>query len=801
MLVSFNWLKEFVEIERSAAEVAELLTMGGMEVEGLSRKGAELSSILTARIEEITPHPSADRLQLARVRLHDREETVVCGAPNIAVGRIVPYAAPGAVLPGGQRIEAAEVRGVRSAGMLCSERELDLTDDHSGIMQLENSVAIGVPLTEVLPFVDDYVLETSVTPNRGDCLSMVGTAREVAALSDKPWKRPDLASEVSDSPIQERISLEVPDSDLCPRYVATMVEGLTIGPSPLPVRVRLHRAGMRPISNVVDATNLILLECGQPLHAFDWSLLRGRKIVVRRCDPGESFVTLDGENRKLPDHTLMIRDAERSVALAGIMGGLNSEINEHTESVLIESACFEPFGVRRTAKALGMSTEASFRFERGVDPEGTLWAALRAAQLIQQTAGGRVLRGHLDAYPRPIERPAVTVRTRKVNGLLGVKLTKNQIRSLLKRLDMEVHDGGRESCSVTPPSWRWDLPREVDMIEEVARVYGFQNIPVSMVRYESAPDRSRVERRALRRVARVFASTGFTEIISMSFVPKQAAWEFFADADQTGPLGLMNPLTEDISHMRTSLLPGLLAAARRNVSFRNEDLRLFELGRVFEPTPGQELPRERHVVAGVATGARYPALWHFQRGGLDVAGKITQNPRVDFYDVKGALENLFEALGIGDISFVPSSRSYLHAGKSADVLLDGEPIGFAGQLTPAKCREHGLEEHTQLFEILLEPLLVRSRKEKAFRPIPRYPYIVSGDTIKRLISRLGHDIIVSVNLFDLYRGESIPIGYQSMAFRIRYQSPERTLTDEEVETVHSQVASMLAEEVGASMRE
>ena len=812
MLVSFNWLKEFVEIDKSAHEIAEMLSMSGIEVESVTHVGEGLEKVLAARVDEILPHPSADTLHLANISLGDRSEKVVCGAPNLKVGQIVPYAPPGASLPSGLEIVAREIRGVLSPGMICSEHELGLGDDKSGILELDSAAAPGLPLTTALPFIDDYILETGVTPNRGDCLSILGTAREVAALTGKEWRLPEMDIREVPASIHDRMTIEVPDVELCPRYVARMVDGVKIGPSPFDVRLRLIRSGMRPISNVVDATNLILLECGQPLHAFDYTFLEDHKIVVRRSDPGEAFVTLDGTERKLPPNALMIRDGKRAVGLAGIMGGLNSEISADTTAVLIESACFERFGIRRTAKALGMSTEASFRFERGVDPEGSFWAAHRSAYLIWKLAGGDILSGVIDVYPKRITRPPVRVRSKRVNRFLGTNRKKKEMISCLNRLKIDTKDIDKETFEATPPSWRWDLDREEDMIEEVARIYGFQKIPVSLPLYRSAPDRTREHHSAVRGVAELMNASGFTEVITMSFVSRPEAEEFRTGGVAAPPLSLINPLTEDQMVMRTSLIPGLLSVMKRNKSFWLEDLKLYEIGKAFLVEPGQELPREELRLAGLATGARYPGLWHFHRGEIDARGKLDPAMLVDFFDVKGALENVLEGLGIGEARYAPSSLPFLHPGTSADLMLEDEAIGSVGELAPAKAREHDLNGRVYIFEILLEPLLIRSRKERVFKPLPRYPYIerdlsfiveekVSGDVIKHLISRLGHDIIASVVLFDLYRGESIPPGHQSVAYRIRYQSEDRTLTDEEAQEVHSRIVDALVKEVGARMRE
>lgn len=814
MLVSFNWLKEFVDIDRSAEEIADILTMGGTEVEGVTRVGQGLEKMLTARIEEITPHPKSEKMRLTRLSLGDREVTVVCGAPNIEVGQVVPYAPPGSALPSGMEIAEATIKGVVSPGMICSEKELELGEDASGILVLDEGTVPGISLTEAYPLIDDVILETSVTPNRGDCLSILGTAREVAALTGKPWRIPEFTIEESGESVHDKAAIEVPDYDLCPRYVARVIDGVTIAPSPLDIRLRLARSGVRPISNVVDATNLILLECGQPLHAFDFTFLRGGKIVVRRCEPGETFVTLDGTERRLPENALMIRDGERSVALAGIMGGLNSEIQDDTSVVLLESACFERFNIRRTAKALGMATEASFRFERGIDPEGTLWAAHRVTYLIQKLAGGSILAGHLDVYPEPIVRAPVPMKTKAAVGLLGVDLTSTQCGSYLERLGITVgrQDDADETLVCTPPSWRWDLDRDVDMIEEVARVHGFQNIPLSTPTYVAATDKTREDRNQLRGVAGLMNATGFTEIITMSFGTEESAGEFIGKRADAGALPLLNPLTEDYAVMRTSLIPGLISALKRNINFRSEDLSLYEIGMTFHPVAGEELPLEELRLAAIATGSRYPESWHFHRGHVDIYGKVQKDPETDFYDMKGALENVLEGLGVSEATFVPSKIEFLHPGKSADVIVGDQVIGFVGELSPKKTRDHDFTGKVLIFEILLEPLLIQTRKERVFRPIPRYPYVerdlslvvernCSGDQIKHLISRLGHDIIASVVLFDLYRGESIPDGYQSVAFRIRYQSEDRTLTDEEVQEVHSRVVEAVTSELGAALRE
>ncbi|MGC8658562.1 MAG: phenylalanine--tRNA ligase subunit beta [Desulfomonilaceae bacterium] len=814
MLVSLNWLKEFVDINITPNEVAEVLTMGGIEIESLNRVGSELKSCFTAKIENVYAHPKSDKLKLVDINIGSRTETVVCGAPNVRAGLVVAYAPDGANLASGIKVSRLTIKGVESRGMLCSEKELGLGEDASGLLVFDRATPVGVPLTEAFPDVEDVILEVSITPNRGDCLSILGVAREIAALTGVSVRMPQFAVLESDQKAKDHLVIEVPDYDLCPRYVARIIENVQVRPSPFSTRLRLYRGGVRPISNIVDATNYVLMECGQPLHAFDYFSLDGQKIVVRRCLPGEIFQTLDKSERRLPPDSLMICDGSKSVALAGIMGGLNSEIVDTTNKVVIESACFERFGIRRTAKALGMSTEASFRFERGIDPEGCVWAANRVSTLIQQWAGGHIYSGTIDVYPERIVRNTVRLRKSKIARTLGLDVSFQDSKAYLEGLGIVVRgvDGNGETLECTAPSWRWDLEREIDYVEEIARVHGFQNIPATMPLCRAEPDRTKRNFNLVNRVRDLMAASGFTEIITMSFIPGASADPFKGNPEKEPDLALLNPLTEDFAVMRRSLLPGVMGALKRNLNFKNENLRLYEIGRAFVPVSGSETPIEELRLTGAACGLRHPDLWHFSRGEIDILGKVEVRPEVDFFDIKGALENILEGLGLDEVQFIPSSRPFLHPGKSAELLVNDLQIGYLGELSPEKTREIGLSKKVQIFDIFLEPIFVQSRKDKVFRPIPRYPFIerdisiivetnCSEDKIKLLISRLGHDIINLVILFDLYRGESIPEGHKSMAFRIRYQAEDRTLTDAEVQEVHSRVVETLIRELNATVRE
>ncbi|MGC8602376.1 MAG: phenylalanine--tRNA ligase subunit beta, partial [Desulfomonilaceae bacterium] len=459
MLVSLNWLKEFVDVNIEPEKMANMLTMGGIEVESLKHLGSELKMCLTAKIQKILPHPNSDKLKIVRIDARTKTLEVVCGAPNAQEGQIVAYAPEGAILQSGIKISHMSIKGIASPGMLCSEKELGLGEDSSGLLIFDEDTEVGVPLPQAFRDIEDVLFEISVTPNRGDCLSILGVAREIAALTGKSVRLPVFDLRESNRDINDELVIEVPDFDLCPRYVARMIDNVQVKPSPFSVRLRLFRGGVRPISNIVDATNYVLMECGQPLHAFDHSYLDGRKIVVRRCFEGEVFQTLDKMERRLPPEALMIRDAKKSVALAGIMGGLNSEIRDSTTKVVIESACFERFGVRHTAKSLGMSTEASFRFERGIDPEGCVWAANRVSGLIQNWSGGNVFKGVIDIYPKPINRKGVVLRTSRSRTTLGIDINLKQTKTYLERLGIKVNDIGiaEDALECVAPSWRWDL--------------------------------------------------------------------------------------------------------------------------------------------------------------------------------------------------------------------------------------------------------------------------------------------------------------------------------------------------------
>ena len=794
MRVSLNWLKEYVDFDLDPSELAELLTMSGLEVEGIETVGTDLKGVVVAQIISISSHPQADQISLCRVRVGEEVLSIVCGARNMMEGDRVALALVGAELPQGTKIMKAKIRGEISEGMLCSEAELGLSTSSEGIMILPPEAPIGVPLTDFLN-VRDHILEVSLTPNRGDCLSMIGMAREVAALTGGKVHYPIPQLEEGEERIEDSVQVSILDPDLCPRYSARLIRGLQIGHSPFWLRVRLERAGMRSINNVVDVTNYVMLEYGQPLHAFDFDLLDGREIVVKRARTGETFCTLDGVERVLGKDTLMICDAHKPVAIGGIMGGLNSEIKEDTSWVLLESAYFSPPGIRLTSKALGIQTESSFRFERGIDPEGVVPASLRATTLISELTGGEVLKGVVDHYPAPIPRSKILLRLKRVNALLGMRLEREGVNDILNRLQIEVKEDRGEEWLVSPPTYRGDITREIDIIEEIGRLKGYDLIPSQTPKMWILPFRKKREEELEEQAKKVLVSLGFYEVITYNFISPQSlrALRLPSDDYRLHPLTLLNHLTEEQSVMRTTLLPGLLETARYNLSHKERDLKIFELREVYFPKEGEKLPQERRFLAGMVMGA-------FAGGGWNVSPK-----EVDFYDIKGCIERLFFELRAPSPTFTSGGREpYLHPNKEAVVKSDGETVGVLGELHPEVAEGYKLPSGVYMFELDFPSLMRKVSEEVKFTSLPRFPSIirdvavvvrkeVNAGQIAGVIKKRGNRFMESVDIFDCYWGDPIPQGQKGLAFRIRYRSSERTLTDEEVNSLHQEVLERLQE--------
>lgn len=801
MIVTYNWLKEYVDIDLSPESLADLLTMIGLEVEGVHSVGGGMDDVVVALVEERAQHPNADKLSLCRVNSGKEVLSIVCGARNFKAGDKVALARIGAVLPGDFRIKRSKIRGSESFGMLCSEKELGLAEESEGIMILDPALELGIPLFDALGL-KDTVFEIGLTPNRADCLSVIGVAREIAAKLGKRVKYPEFQLKESGAAITEKASVKVEDPDLCPRYTARYIGGCTIAPSPAWMVNRLNAVGIRSINNVVDITNYVLLEYGHPLHAFDFSFIGGGTVIVRRAGEGEVFTTLDGQERVLTGSDLTIRDAGKVIALAGIMGGENSEIRDTTCDILLESACFAPTAIRRTSKRLGMHTESSHRFERGADIQVLPSALDRAAGLIAELAGGTIAQGVIDVYPQPVDPRVIAVRLDRIAQILGVGLSGDAVTEMFRNLEFSVTPAEPGVLQVTVPTFRVDIEREIDLIEEAARLNGYENIPVTMPEVRLFSDRPSRHQRLGRRIRDILVAHGLSEVVNYSFINPKSLDRILLPQDdpRRNCVEILNPLTEEQSVMRTSLLPGLLETAARNASFRLLNLHLFEMRRVYLANQERELPDEPVFVAGLMSGARDPEVWN-----------RTTEP-VDFYDAKGLLENILGSLAIERLKFeAVEPEPYFHPGKSCRVYSGEELLGLFGELHPTVQENYGFEKPVYYFELNFEQLVTFSADVSSVSPPPRFP-----DTFRDIAMLVGDEIasgaivecirgnripeMEGVEIFDLYKGSSIPAGQKSIAVRVRYRSNERTLTDEEVNRLHQRVVANLQKKINITIR-
>lgn len=803
MQISLNWLREHVSLHLDPGEVADLLTMAGSEVEAVTLAGSGLEGVVVGHILSVSPHPNADKLSLCEVDTGSGTCSIVCGAQNIKPGDKAPLALTGTTLPGGITIKKAKIRGELSEGMLCSESELALGDNGSGIMILPPHLPVGQPVTESLGL-KDVILSISLTPNRPDCQSIIGIARELAALTHQRAHLPSPALAERGIATAELTSVTIEDPDLCPRYCARIISRITTGPSPLWMRRRLESCGMRSINSAVDVTNYVLLETGQPLHAFDLSLLDQQRIVVKRAAPGESFTTLDGTTRTLPEDALMICDGSKPVALAGIMGGLNSEVSTGTTAILLESAYFSPSGILRTAKKMGLRTESSQRFERGVDPQGVTRALDRAAQLIAELAGGEINPGFIDCRPRPLAAPpAIALSTKRTNTLLGTNLTTSTITTILEDLSFTVSAADEDTLTVVPPSFRADIKEGIDAVEEVARLVGYDKIPATLPRACSSPPLHNTAQCLEKKIVETLLRHGYHEVITYSFIsPADPERLNLHPGDpRMHKLTLRNPLSDDQSAMRTSLIPGLLTTMRKNIYQNNLNLKLFEAGPVFLVQDKARLPREVKMAAALVSGLYQEESWH------------SEKREVDFYDSKGCLESILHALPIAHFSFSPARDCpYLRSGTALDLVVNGEKAGSVGELDPRVAENFRLSQKAFLFEISLSCLGAHFSERKPFRSLPRYPAVcrdialivdatVTAQAVCDVLNRCKNKYIEEITLFDYYTGASIAAGKKSLAYRFKYQSYDHTLTDGEVNALHEDLIGILRRELGARLRE
>ncbi len=799
MKVPLKWLKDYVDIDIPVDELARKLTLAGLEVSDIQVIGGSWDKVIVGQILAVDPHPNADRLRLATVDLGGRQITVVCGAPNLVVRDKIAFALVGARLIDGhtgkvEELKPAKIRGVVSEGMICAEKELGLSDNYEGILVLPRDYEIGRPLTEYL---GETVLDIDITPNRADCLSVMGIAREAAAITGHPFRMPDLEYEEGSKGVESYASVQIKDADLCPRYCAAVIDGITIKPSPQWMQDRLAASGARPINNIVDITNYVMLEFGQPLHAFDYRDIRGQKIIVRRAAEGELMYTLDEVERKLSSDILLIADAERAVAVAGIMGGLSSEVRDSTTTILLESANFSQAAIHRGSQQLKLSSEASARFEKGLNPELAMMAVKRATQLMAQLGGGKVARGIIDVYPGKKEREAIPVSEAEVKRILGMDIDEGKIKKSLESLGLQCKKGGKGTVLVEAPWWRNDINVPVDLVEEVARATGYENIPESVLS-SPLPTGEGVPAVAFRRnLQDIMVGCGFQEIITYPLTSLEVLGRLSPTANMQAaePLKMANAMSRELEYLRTSLRAGVLNTLARNQRNRENNIRLFEIAKVFIPRT-KDLPVENEILCGLVDSVVPDIYWQHK------------SVQVDFYFVKGIVEAVLGRLGV-EAEYLPGNDATFNPAKCADVMAGSVKIGVIGEVHPAVLRQFDISEPAFLFELDTDRLLSISSKPLLYKSVSRYPgttrdiaVLLDADAEYRKIVEIvkGFNLVSDLQLFDLYVGEQVPPGKKSVAFRLTYQAADRTLKDEEVDKIQQRILERLSKDLGAILR-
>ena len=799
MKVPLKWLKDYVDIEISNDVLAEKLTLAGLEVSAISVTGGDWDRVVVGRILEIKPHPNADRLRLATVDTGKGRQTVVCGAPNLVVGDNIAFAFAGARLIDGhtgksEELKPAKIRGVESSGMICSEKELGMSENHEGILVLPADFEVGRLLKDYL---GDAIFDIDITPNRADCLSVMGIAREVAALTGQPFRMPDLGYPESDKPVESYASVEVQAPDLCPRYCATIIEGITIGPSPRWMQDRLMACGARPINNIVDVTNYVMLEFGQPLHSFDYKQVKGNKIIVRRASEDETMYTLDEEERKFDSNILLIADAERPVAVAGVMGGLSSEVREFTTSILLESANFDRAAIHHGSQELKLVSEASARFEKGLNPGLAIMAARRATQLIAQLGGGKAAKGIIDVYPGKKGGKPVAVSGHDVKRLLGIDLKLDRIKECLELLGLPCRKGDANDILVDDPWWRNDISCSADLVEEVARITGYDNIPETMLS-ASLPCGAVAPIVSFRQeLKEMMAAAGFQEIITYPLTNPETIQKLSSvpAAAPAAMLKIANPMSRELEYLRTSLRMGVLSVLSRNQRAREGNIRLFEVAKVFIPR-ADDLPRENEILCGLVDTITPEVYWQ-------------SKPRpVDFYFVKGIVEALLAHFGV-KADYLPGDDASLNSAKSADIMVGADKIGVIGGVHPAVLKNFDISDPVFLFELDVDRLVTLAYRPLIYKVISKYPSITRDIAIlvdavvayQKVVDIVrAFSLVSAMQLFDLYEGKQVPEGKKSLAFRLTYRAAGHTLKDEEVDKVQQRILERLSKELGTTLR-
>ena len=781
MIVSYLWLKEWVDHNLTPEELADGLTSLGLETNIVADGRGKFKNFIVGKVESVKPHPDADKLKLTTVSVGggDTPLSIVCGAPNVAQGQTVAVAMVGAKLPDGTVIEERKIRGEPSQGMILSEKELGISDESSGILVLEPPATAGQTLTDCLEL-EDVLLEIDLTPNRGDCLGLIGIAREVAAFIGGKVKLPDIADPAGGA--MENFTVRIENRNACPRYTARELSGVSVKPSPLKIRRRLTAVGIRPINNVVDVTNYVMIETGHPLHAFDRRTLEGGEIVIRSAAPDKKMKTLDGREHTLIDEMLVIADAKKPVAIAGVMGGLNSEIQNDTSEIILEAAYFNPVSVRRAARALGISTDSSYRFERGVNCETVDFASHRAAKLITEMAGG-TLKGFSDEYPVKLDYPQIILRTKKVNDLLGLELDDGAIEKTLNGFGFNFQKEQAGSYVVYCPPHRHDITQEVDLVEEVARLAGYHTIPATVARLSQHEVTKETDYRKRSQLSKLWTAAGLTETVNYSFI--NPVWREWLKLDAKSAVKLKNPISAEWSELRTSLLPGLIQTTAANLRHGAESVSIFETGTVYKRAGANGISEE-FCSAGLMTG------------GMEQLFNVKM-PR-DFHRLKGIISKVFKALtGLEPDLARPANRvPYLYPHRQAEIRVAGKPVGICGQLHKLAAEPFEIDDDLLCFEISVDRLLKSGTGKVMAGPLPKFPGIkrdlaiivdedVEAGGVVRTICDTDTKRIRSCRLFDLYRGKQVPDGKKSLAFNLFIRDDEKTLTDETGDEIFARI--------------
>ncbi len=790
MNVPYSWLKELVDFSWSPEELANRLTLAGAETEAERLTDIPFDNIVIGRVEEISKVPGSDHLTLATVFDGREKLAVVCGAPNVAAGQNIILAKIGAELKGGFKIKKAKLRGVESFGMICSERELGISDDHSGIMVLEDSFSLGAPAFEAIGL-DDHVLSLDLTPNRADLLSVMGVARDVACLAGSKIKYPTYMLEEVRDEAAKFIKIDIADPEACPRYAARVIRNIKIGPSPWWIKRKLLLCGIRPINNVVDITNLVMMEIGHPLHAFDYDRFLRKEILVRRAQEGEKFATLDGKEHVLTPEVLLITDGEKGVACGGVMGGQESEVSDKTTTVLLESAYFNAPTVRRSRQKLGLITEASIRFEKGCDPNAVEKALDRAAYLLGEYTGGEILNGVVDCYPNKKYPVVIKVRPERVNAVLGTDIPKSRMVEILQNIEYGIKDRGH--LEVTVPTFAVDVTREIDVIEEIVRLEGYDAVPTRDKNKGPLFSPYPEDEQFCDNIRRILTAQGYDEIYSGGMADKKLL-EQVSGAQPA--VEILNPIADDLTVMENTILFTLLKSAGHNIAHRNVDLKLFVIGKIYKPGAP---PLEEEEIGILVTG-KGEDTWYNRGASLG------------FHDLKGAVEAFLGWNRITVKGYEPAARPALDAAESMAILgADGE-LGYIGAVGENIARLFDVKQKLWVAVISFNKARRGIGPVKPYQPLPKYPAaprdlavvvdekVRAGELLDK-ISKEGGSLLESVSIFDLFRGKQIGDGKKSLAFSMVYRSPERSLEAEEVNALHQKIAESLKEGFGADIRE